>query len=220
MPQGLLPKPPIETGWSLSRLALVVVLLTFLIGIWFSGWPLPDTPHLSDTAFTDVLSALGTLAILALFVERTVEVYAVSVREPGKVLLENTLAKEQGGTDAALIQGAQSKLAGYQAGTQKRATLFALGLGLLLGLFGVSILGPMFDAADHLGKSYQYLRLLDVIIVGGLLAGGADPIHQMIKVLQDAAELNRANTALTAAETKAAAAQTKAAAAAIQPPTN
>ena len=65
-----------------------------------------------------------------------------------------------------------------------RTTIFSLILGLFIGLAGVSILGALLPTDFKMGV---VLRLADIVLVGALLSGGAEPIHQIMEAISESA---------------------------------
>ncbi|MEC5291872.1 hypothetical protein VSX64_03255 [Aurantimonas sp. C2-6-R+9] len=192
---------------SLGRLFLMVVSGIVLVAL--TAWLL-DTKSdsfsvfaVNDGAIVPVLERLGIFVALALFVERTTEVYVSVFLEPNQPKTPSALP---GPGD---VMG--------KAATKLRATIFSLILGTLMGLAGVSILGAMM-APDYTMKIP--MRLVDILLVGALLAGGADPIHQIMetisqsaKAMKERAEAGRETQAAEVVAAEVAAAEAKAAAA-------
>ncbi|MDE0260276.1 MAG: hypothetical protein OXR82_18060 [Gammaproteobacteria bacterium] len=87
--------------------------------------------------FLTALVQLGILYVVALFVERSLEVLIKAWRQGGKTGLKDKMRAAEGSGRAA----AARELLEYRAGTQRRALLVGLTLGLMVSLSGVRLLG-------------------------------------------------------------------------------
>ncbi|WP_102959822.1 hypothetical protein [Mangrovicella endophytica] len=157
----------------------------------------------------DVLQRLGTLGIIAIFVERTVNVYVAASRDPVRAEIDQRIANASASGRSTEVEALNQTLIAYRSETKTQATLIHLGFGLLLGLCGVSILsavigvvppasapaGTAAPAAAMLSPATMpiAMRILDIVIVGGLLSGGAEPIHQIMELITDTFSAGRDN---------------------------
>jgi hypothetical protein len=139
-------------------------------------------------------SFLGTMSwlfIVALFVERAVEVIISVLRDAGAAPLETQVdaaqkkIKEQArvtpGSVAYLdeLQRAQAALSTYRAGTKEIALCISFVLGLFVSLAGVRAL----DAIVNSVPSNNWLfPIADILLTGAIVAGGSDGVHQMMNV--------------------------------------
>ena len=155
---------------SLTVLAVAIVILIFGDTLKVLQ-PKPD-----GSAFLIALSQLGILYIVALFVERALEVLIKAWRQGGKVCLE----QEEGDNGQK-----EKKLKKYKAGTQRRALLTGLTLGLLVSLSGVRLLGPIFPFSDIGAFQTAVFHFTDIIITAGLIAGGSSTIHELMALIDD-----------------------------------
>lgn len=102
-----------------------------------------------DEPFLIVLTQLGILYSVALVVERSLEVLIKVWRQSGKTPLEDAVRSADGEDSEA--KKAKKALEEYRTGTQKRALLFGLTMGVLVSLSGVRFLGSIF-AFDGAGS--------------------------------------------------------------------
>ena len=138
--------------------------------------------------FRDALSQLGVLYVVALLVERSLEVLLKAWRQGGKIRLEEEArsAGEDGRT------AAEAKLQQYRVGTQRRALLFGLVLGVMVSLSGVRLLGSIFEfGAGTAPFQRDLFQFTDVIVTAGLIAGGSATIHKAMARIEDLLKANR-----------------------------
>ena len=143
--------------------------------------------------FRAALSQLGVLYIVAMFVERSLEVLLKAWRQGGKIRLEEEA--RSAGEDAAGEDGraaAEAKLRQYRLGTQRRALLFGLTLGIMVSLGGVRLLGSIFEfGAEPAAFQRDLFQFTDVIVTAGLIAGGSATIHKLMAFIEDLLKANR-----------------------------
>jgi hypothetical protein len=145
-----------------------------------------------------------TLIVVALFIERVVEVFTKAYRAPRREALERELAartaaavkKDPPAPDAtreirvahtALVAAAsdevgtaEAALRDYRSATRVYAFFGSTVLGLLVALAGVRALA-LFVTPPGPGAPESWLFvLLDVVITGFLLAGGAEGLHKIV----------------------------------------
>ncbi len=136
-----------------------------------------------EAAFLTALTQLGILYIVALFVERSLEVLIKAWRQGGKsCLVENARSAE--GESKAKAERALEK---YKAGTQRRALLVGLTLGFLVSLSVIRLLGPIFEFDAENARLFQQalFQLTDIIVTAGLIAGGSATIHELMALIDD-----------------------------------
>ncbi|MDE2663338.1 MAG: hypothetical protein OXI39_10100 [Gemmatimonadota bacterium] len=138
--------------------------------------------------FRKALSQLGVLYIVAVLVERSLEVLLKAWRQGGKIRLEGEA--QSAGEDGRAA--AEAKLRQYRVGTQRRALLFGLTLGIMVSLFGVRLLGSIFEfGAGTPPLQRDLFQFTDVIVTAGLIAGGSATIHKAMALIEDLLNPNR-----------------------------
>lgn len=141
-----------------------------------------------ERPFLTALMQLGILYIVALFVERSLEVLLKAWRQGGKARLEARVREAEEGAGAAeegAGAAAETELREYRAGTQRRALLAGLTLGLLVSLSGVRLLGPIFDLASASAFQQAVFQFTDIMLTAGLIAGGSATIHELMALIDD-----------------------------------
>ena len=162
-------------------LALLVVAVGVVVVIQGDALK-PIDVAAGEGPFLTALVQLGILYVVALFVERSLEVLLKAWRQGGKTRLEEQArAADDSGRAAA-----ESELQEYRAGTQKRALLAGLTLGIMVSLSGVRLLGPIFDfGAAASGFQQGLFQFTDILLTAGLIAGGSATIHELMALIDD-----------------------------------
>ncbi len=161
-----------DKRWILWYLAVIGAL-------WIAAWSTTDAFDqllFNPATVASVTGLLMPLLIVATFIERAVEVYVATSREPAKVELKR--AAEKGGDDE------KEALEKYKCVTAQKAFLAALGLGTVVAIVGVRVLYPLVNH-DHAleGLQGRLFGLVDVALTGALLSGGAEPIHKIMTLI-------------------------------------
>ncbi|WP_419164366.1 hypothetical protein [Candidatus Palauibacter sp.] len=167
--------------------ALLVVALAVVVVVQGDSLT-PVDVGAGEGPFLTALVQLGILYVVALFVERSLEVLIKAWRQGGKTRLEDKArAAEESGSAAA-----ESELQEYRAGTQKRALLVGLTLGILVSLSGVRLLGPIFEFGPAAAAFQQAVfQFTDIILTAGLIAGGSATIHELMALIDDFLKASR-----------------------------
>lgn len=170
----------------IGRIWLALLVLVLLAVLFFVGDELkPVSTQTGDAPFLTALTQLGILYVVALFVERSLEVLIKAWRQGGKSSLEHSESSAEAGSDAETQ--AKKDLAEYKVGTQRRALLLGLTLGILIALSGVRLLGPIFsfDATSHGWFQQAVFHFTDIIITAGLIGGGSATIHELMALIDN-----------------------------------
>ena len=167
------------------------VAVVALIAIALNGQcPVPVLfKPVTEQAF---LGTMSWLFIVALFVERAVEVIISVVRDSGASPLESQVDAAQGKMDEQnrVTPGAvayqtdlhrsQAELASYRAATKEMALSVAFVLGLFVSLAGVRALSAIVVSVP---ANNWLFPTADVLLTGAIIAGGSDGVHQMVNVV-------------------------------------
>lgn len=169
---------------NIGRIWLALLVLALAVVVFSLGDALkPIGTKDGEAPFLTALTQLGILYIVALFVERSLEVLIKAWRQGGKLRLQ---AQAQSKTDDTKAE-AEKALEEYKAGTQRRALLVGLTLGILVSLSGVRLLGPIFEFDGAGAWSFQQgvFQFTDIIVTAGLIAGGSATIHELMALVDD-----------------------------------
>ena len=169
---------------NIGRIWISLTILALAILIWCSGDSLkPIETRSDDSPLLIALTQLGILYIVALFVERALEVLLKAWRQGEKIRLKDEVARA---TDETKVN-AEKTLQEYRVGTQRRALLSGLTLGILVAVAGVRLLGPVFSLDADAGWTFQMavFQFTDIVITGGLIAGGSATIHELMALIDE-----------------------------------
>ena len=174
----------------IGRIWVSLAILILAIVIWVQG----DALKAMDTKpggapFLIALTQLGVLYIVALFVERALEVLIKVWRQEGRIRIEQqrgTAADGDSTTDTGRLEE-------YKAGTQRRALLVGLTLGILVSVSGVRLLAPIFQFDGTTGWTLQQavFHFTDILLTAGLIAGGSSSIHELMALIDDFLKASR-----------------------------
>ena len=155
----------------------------------------PKALELDADAISHATSFVAVALMISLFMERALEVFVGVWRNPDLVALEAELERiAQWLTDAsksaerAALLDQQSLLSRrrirYKGETQTfalRASFFA---GLLISVAGLRCLQGLVKLGPHEELSIQrfLFQLVDVLLTGGLIAGGSEGLHKIAQV--------------------------------------
>lgn len=189
---------------SIAALVPVAAILTFPV------WLAPAPIVFKHFAATEVVQLLTLLILVALLAERALEIFVGTWRSPDAAQLElaarvaaQELASLQSSTDEAAVRQARAALDAarraerqYRCTTRMIALWAALALGLLVSGVGLRALETLVDPALN-GWSLRQaaaFRLVDVLLTGGVIAGGSEGIHRITTVFDNfmSATANRA----------------------------
>lgn len=173
----------------MSKWKYVIVIVVLGIGIAVFTWPAGPIRfgQFSAAQFTQQLTPLFLVALL---IERSLEVFLTTWRGPGLASLQRSV--DQGAqmvaTGAAVLPDlhkAQNALTNYKSVTQQIAMPSALVLGILISALGIRCLGNLVapDAFKDHATQQAWFTVADVLLTGALVGGGSDFVHQFITSL-------------------------------------
>ncbi len=172
--------------------AIAVLVCSYvLVGNGAAALPLNNSLKLQDLAQT-FAALIAWLFVVALFVERAVEVIVMVFRDQQADLLDEAEAhtaataaalavsttatpadKDKAAKDAAT---AREQKVIYRGDTKQLAMSISFILGILVSLAGVHALNGILAKDTVSGPLF---KILDVFITGGMIAGGSEGIHRM-----------------------------------------
>ena len=176
------------------------ILAVLLVGALVLATKVGDLSLNKSLAVGDVTKLLTTFFVLALFVERTLEVFITAWRGEETVKGEDDLqtakqALAQNPADSALQAPVKTKtdwLIQYKAETKAIALRCGLVLGILIAAVGVRSFGTFVGrpVEPTSMKFWFYMQIgtfnvLDVLVSGGIIGGGSDAIHKMMNVITE-----------------------------------
>lgn len=171
-------EPGVER-WRSAWILAFVALLTVTLGIawFFRTIPIPFN---YEFAYNDYASWATSLFLVALIVERFIEIFLGLWRSSGKIELQTRIDSL---TDPAERRSAEKALAEYRLQTNKYAMVCAFLLGWLMSLTGIRSLHPLFDTNALLPLQQHVFNSIDVVLTAGLIAGGSNGVNKLTNVL-------------------------------------
>jgi hypothetical protein len=173
---------------SASLVSLIALGAVAAIAIWIGLFGL----SLSFKPFTtaDVARLLGILALVALFVERTIEVSVgawrgqvterlFSAAESAKVAL---ISAPSNVTLHETVAVRNAQLVDYRAQTKGFALRAGLALGLLVAATGFRTLETLVTSSGP-GAAGALFRLLDLVMTAATIGGGSEAVHKMMSTI-------------------------------------
>jgi hypothetical protein len=210
-------------GVAVPRLGAPVVALGVVVAAaWVVTRPLCDYPGLAlfhAQAMNALPNVLAPLVVIAMFIERAVEVVVTVWRgEEGKerkARLARQLRLEAAG-EAADAWAARVDLDRYRSETQRVAFYAAIGISVLVALMGIRavemLVQPGAVAEGFPVWQQSTFFWTDVALTALLLAGGADGIHRVVQTFTSFLESTRERTEAATAAAGAAAIRARGAA--------
>ncbi|HEV2177887.1 MAG TPA: hypothetical protein VGW33_11915 [Terriglobia bacterium] len=167
----------------------MIVVAALGTGIAVFTWP-PGPIRFGQFSAAQFTQQLTPLFLVALLIERSLEVFLTTWRGPGLAVLQRSVdQKEQMMAAGAAIlpdlHQAQDALTNYKSATQQIAMPSALVLGVLISALGIRCLGNLVAADAFTGHPTQqaWFTVADVLLTGALVGGGSDFVHQFITSL-------------------------------------
>ena len=164
-----------QTTWTKGQTrtgrALVVVIVLSLAVVLFAN---PQLVTFWPFTGAEFLQLITPLFLIALLIERVVEVFVAAWRNEGSKKLKGDKKDEK-----------SPELIEYRAGTQRFALILGVTLGIIVATVGVRLLGQVVDPAVFASVpqwQQQVFVASDVVLTGTLLGGGADALHQVMNV--------------------------------------
>ena len=171
--------------------ALFIIVLLVLSAAFTPRWV-----TFRDFAVADVLRLLTSLFTIALFVERSLEVFINTWRGPDAADLDTAVhnaellvpSADSGLTMADILKArkiASDNKSRYKSRTQRIALWTGLAVGVVISAIGVRTLETFALTTSLTSLSpiqTTAFRLVDVLLTGGLIAGGSEGIHKLTQV--------------------------------------
>jgi len=163
---------------SMKGVALLVPVAGVILAIWqkpINNVSFPEFPK------ENVIGLLTGLIVIALFIERAVEVLLAPLRHTTCAKIEKKLTKERDALPrdtASELSDTECQLLDFKGQTRRLASIMGLALGMAISASGVRGLASLLDAKE----CCLLFKALDVLLTGALLAGGADGLHKIVTV--------------------------------------
>jgi len=162
---------------------LAFIAITVGAGV-FTAALRPPPVRFQPLGLGDVAHLLIPLCLIAVLVERVLEVLLTAWRGASAAELKDRLRRGCGAEETARTHSQQ--LRAYKSQTQRLALIGGTALGVAIALAGVRILHPLLGPAGASpGWQRAALTAIDVLLTGALLGGGSHGVHRALKTLTD-----------------------------------
>lgn len=163
---------------SMKGIALLVPVGGVILALWqkpINNVNFPEFPK------ENVIGLLTGLIVIALFIERAVEVLLAPLRHTTCLKMTRKLSDERKilpKETASELSDTECQLLDFKGQTRRIASIMGLALGMAISASGVRGLASLLDAKE----CCPLFKALDVLLTGALLAGGADGLHKIATV--------------------------------------
>lgn len=169
-----------------------LVILSAIGALLILYWLNPAVIPFKNYSVPDFTQQLTPLVLVALFIERSLEIFLTVWRGGKEATLQRDVDKatalpDSDTTKIQSLHAAKDALTNYRIATQQIAMPCALVLGILISALGVRGLGNFADLdklADHTTQKYLF-NIADVLLTGSLIGGGSDFVHKIITTFTD-----------------------------------
>jgi hypothetical protein len=199
MKSTVLPAPQRQTARQMGLLAMLPLGVILSFPVWLA----PDHLEFRELNVTHITQVLAILFMVALLAERALEIFVGTWRSPGATqlelavsILEDEIARLEKlpEPDHAALAAARAGLEDarrqerqYRCVTRQTVLWVGLGVGLLVSAVGCRALEVLVDPSlqDWSAAQGNAFRLVDVMLTGGVIAGGSEGIHRIATVFDN-----------------------------------
>ncbi|MGX9726899.1 MAG: hypothetical protein ACTFAK_06155 [Candidatus Electronema sp. VV] len=156
----------------------------------------------------DILELIMSLSVMAIFMERAVEAILVPIRTPDRQQIEQEIGllrvatADKNHPNTHQLQRLQEKeyeLDVYRLNTARYAYWLSFVLGMTVSLVGIRALSGLVEMnklseLSHMQKTL--FALVDIVITGGVIAGGSAAIDKMGRKISQTLQLTSATTSI------------------------
>jgi hypothetical protein len=172
---------------------VTVVVMAFIAVLLYFFWPNFGAIRFKNYSAAEFTQQLMPLALVALFIERSLEVVVTAWRggdaETKQLAVDNAAAEAKADTSKLpALATAKTALTNYKSETRQIAFPAALILGIIISALGIRGLGTLLDTtvfAALPGPQQRGFTIVDVLLTGSLLGGGSDFVHKVITTFTD-----------------------------------
>ena len=136
---------------------------------------------------------LGSIFFVALLVERFLEIFVTDARYKEKkeltLKIEELEKKKPSEKEAEVkteIMQLRLELEMFKKERERVITIAGFLVGTIVALFGVRILSNLISTQGMGILQEKYINIMDMILTGGLIAGGSGGIHALLNMIQKA----------------------------------
>ena len=168
-----------------SRLAVALALVAACCALAVAATN-PGLVRFKPFGIADFLQLVTSLLLVALFIERVLEVFLTSWRgEAAARLKREADTAANASTPEARPSEPEHRLVQYKAQTQRVAFFAGTTLGIVVAALGIRSLELLVEPVAFESLSQVQRRLFragDVLLTGAVLGGGSDALHRVVAV--------------------------------------
>ena len=168
-------------------IGLTSLILIVLIGGIYS----PSSAVFLKDISSKFPTTLGYLFLVAIFVERAIEVFLSAWRSEQADNLDLQISQkklqfeEAVDTDHLTIQNELQLLEKERADYSAQSRIYAIWMGIIIGALisavGIRALDTIVDTSTMISSQKQLFIGIDILLTAALLAGGSDAINKLMK---------------------------------------
>lgn len=179
-----------------QRAVAAAVTGTLLLYVAITLPTYPELTRFRAEALQALPSVLAPLVVIALFIERAVEVVLAAWRADGAQVRRQAMRRAMKGDDVDAQWAAKSACERYTIESQKIAFLISFVLAVLVSMMGIRAIEMLVsdDLVPTSPLAQQRLFVwVDVLVTALLLTGGAEGIHKVVNAFTTFLELTQKN---------------------------
>ena len=183
----------------MKRSTLETLFVVLILSLVFAGLSVWDFNSLEFRPITEsnIAAIISTMFVVSVFMERSVEAILVPIRKPHKQTIEHEIIEIEeeianGTAQKSDLLSKKKELDRYRLGTAKRAYWISFTFGILISFVGVRVLSGLIELSELNqldGFQKQIFEFVDVLITGGVIAGGSAAIDKLGRKISDTLSL-------------------------------
>lgn len=166
-----------------ERRVVIALVLVFLASAGLVALFQPSLVRFWAFTPADFVQLVTPLFLIALFIERVLEVFLTSWRAGESKKLQLAVKDQPKKLET------KEATEDFKARTQRMAFLTGTAIGVVISALGIRILEPLLDptafgtGADAIpGWQQRLVMVADVLFTGAVLGGGSDGMHKLVSV--------------------------------------
>ncbi len=183
----------------------IFFIIIVIVALTFPFWLTPKSASSKSIELTDIYQLLGTLFVIALFLERALDVFLTTWRAEHSEELDQSIqeceqkinyfkAQTEDYRTAnkteleklmETIKGVKQEKLKYRSNTRIIALWVGLFFGILISAVGIRTLGTLTNPASLPSTQNSLFNFIDVLLTGGLIAGGSEGIHKLTELYRN-----------------------------------
>lgn len=176
-------------------LVISLLIAAFALLYYTNATSISFKPFIESNA----MAIITSMFVMAVFMERSIEAILIPIRAPDRQKIEQELSELKRTAEADNnkqdIQKKEWDLVRYKLGTAKRAYWLSFGFGLVISIVGIRTLSGLVNPDDLKALSdlhRTFFSFVDIVLTGGVIAGGSAAIDKIGRAISKFFELRSA----------------------------